>query len=157
MFSDDSFTGAYTYIADLIGHLNQKYGDPRRTDPFDPQPECDSGSTGRPDRCFLGDALSFVNYVVHRNYNFAVARVRLQGTPGPAHAAQGVKVFFRLWGTQTVDTDWNPGTTYLSDDPSGLNPQYPKAPSDNHTIPSSPPRTRRTSPIRTTPNTELTG
>ena len=135
VFSDDSFTGAYTYIAALIGHLNQKYGDPSQTDPFDPSQNVIPGQLDALTGASSVTPYSLVNYVVHRNYNFAVARVRLQGTPGPAHAAQGVKVFFRLWGTQTVDTDWNPGTTYLSDDPSGLNPQYPKAPSDNHTIP----------------------
>ena len=75
------------------------------------------------------------NGTIYNNYNFAVARVRLQGTAGPSGAASGVKVFFRLWQTQTADTDWNPGYTYLSDDPTGLNPQYPKAPSDDHTIP----------------------
>ncbi len=128
------FNGAYNYIQALLQHLNKTYGNPKGKDPFDPnnniipqqQTEFTADSSVTPFSSIGGN-----NY---NNYSFAIARVRLQGTQavGPA---TGVRVFFRLWGTQTADTDWDPGYTYLSDDPTGLNPHYPKVPSDNHTIP----------------------
>lgn len=129
------FNGAYTYIQALLQHLNSTYGDPTGIDPFDPnkniipqqQTEFTADSSVTP--------FSTIGGKNYNNYSFAIARVRLQGSQGSSGAATGVKVFFRLWGTQTADTDWNPGYTYLSDDPTGLNPQYPLAPSDDHTIP----------------------
>jgi hypothetical protein len=129
------FNGAYTYIQALLQHLNSTYGDPNGTDPFDPnnniipqqQTEFTADSSVTPSSSIGGN-----NY---NNYSFGIARVRLKGTQGSSGAATGVKVFFRLWGTQTADTEWDPSYTYLSDDPTGLNPQYPVAPSDNHTIP----------------------
>ncbi len=45
-------------------------------------------------------------------YNFALARVRLQG--GSGSAATNVRVFFRLFVAQSCDTDFQPTTTYLS-------------------------------------------
>ena len=75
-----------------------------------------------------------VNGTAHNNYSFAVARVRLKGIAGTTSAAN-VKVFFRLWGTQTADTGWDPASTYLSQTDGGGNPIWPKAPADDHTIP----------------------
>ncbi len=127
--------GAYTYITNLIAYLNKYYGDPSKVDPFDISNSILPGQL----TAYTGDLSvtpgTLENFAIYNNYNFAIARVRLQGVAGPNGATPGVKVFFRLWQTQTADTDWNPGYTYLSDDPTGLNPQYPKAPSDNHTIP----------------------
>lgn len=48
----------------------------------------------------------------HQNYNFAVARVRLQGPGGTT--APNVRVFFRLWVAASFDTDFDPNTTYPS-------------------------------------------
>ena len=62
-----------------------------------------------------------------------MARVRLRGTKGSM--AEGVKVFFRLWATQTTDTGWNPSDTYLSHTDASGNPLWPLAPAGNHTIP----------------------
>lgn len=127
--------GAYTYITNLIGWLNGAYGDPSKADPFDVNNSILPGQQ----TAYTGDSSvtpgTKSGGITYNNYNFAIARVRLQGSAGQSGAAQGVKVFFRLWQTQTADTDWNPGYTYLSDDPTGLNPQYPVAPPDNHTIP----------------------
>ena len=127
--------GAYDYITRLITYLNGAYGDPSKADPFDINNSILPGQTG----AYTGNSSvtpgTKANGATYNNYNFAIARVRLRGSTGPAGAAAGVKVFFRLWQTQTADTDWSPGYTYLSDDPTGLNPQYPKAPADNHTIP----------------------
>ena len=44
-------------------------------------------------------------------------------------------MFFRLWGTQTADTGWDPTDTYLSQKDGSSNPIWPKAPADDHTIP----------------------
>ncbi|MGA2847593.1 MAG: InlB B-repeat-containing protein [Terracidiphilus sp.] len=129
------FNGAYTYIQNLLVHLNKTYGDPNGKDPFDPtnniipqqSAEFTADSTVTP--------FSTIGGHKYNNYSFAIARVRMTGTQGSAGAATGVRVFFRLWGTQTADTAWDPSYTYLSDDPTGLNPHYPLAPSDDHTLP----------------------
>jgi hypothetical protein len=134
-YGDYDIAGAYSYVTNLIGWLNTAYGDPSKTDPFDINNSILPGQL----TAFTGDSSvtpgTNANGTTYNNYNFAIARVRLRGTAGPLGAASNVKVFFRVWQTQTADTDWNPGYTYLSDDPTGLNPQYPKAPTDNHTIP----------------------
>jgi Listeria-Bacteroides repeat domain (List_Bact_rpt) len=134
-YGDYDIGGAYAYITSLISYLNQNYGDPSKGDPFDIN---NSILPGQQD-AYTGDSSvapgTNVILTTLNNYNFAIARVRLRGTVGPPGAADGVKVFFRLWQTQTADTDWNPGYTYASDDPTGLDPQYPKAPADDHTIP----------------------
>jgi hypothetical protein len=134
-YGDYDIQAAYNYIADLVDYLNKNYGDPSKADPFDINNSLLPGQTS----AYTGDSsvTPGTNFLLttFNNYNFAIARVRLRGSAGPAGAAKGVKVFFRMWQTQTADTDWNPGYTYLSDDPTGLNPQYPKAPADNHTIP----------------------
>ncbi len=129
------FNGAYTYIQALLLQLNQSYGDPTKIDPFLPssniipqqQTEFTADSSVTPFSTIGGN-----NY---NNYSFAIARVRLQGSQGSAGAATGVRVFFRLWSTQTADTGWDPTYTYLSKDDSSGNPLWPIAPSDNHTIP----------------------
>jgi hypothetical protein len=47
-----------------------------------------------------------------KNFNFAIARVRLQG--GSGSSAPRARVFFRLFVAQSCDTDFQPSTTYLS-------------------------------------------
>jgi hypothetical protein len=54
------------------------------------------------------------------NFNFAVARVRMSGPQGVAGEAQNVRVFFRMWSTQTADTDFQPGTYPSHTDAAGL-------------------------------------
>jgi hypothetical protein len=134
-FVADSFQGAYEFIQDLIAHLNDSYGDPAGTDPFDATGGILPGQVS----AYTGDSsvtpVTHIGAAAFNNYNFAVARVRLRGSQGTSGEAQGVKVFFRLWGTQTADTGWNPGYTYLSHDDTGGNPLWPQAPSDSHTIP----------------------
>ena len=135
-FATDSFDGAYSYVQSLLGWLN----DPNQgfttgaNDPFA------SGVIPQQGAALTGDS-SVTPYTVHffptqinRNYNFAIARVRLRGAPGPADAAQNVKVFFRMWSTQTADTDFQPGSTYRSN-VSGGRPQSPLPASDSHTFP----------------------
>jgi len=125
--------GAYQYIQDLIAYLNKTYGDPTKTDPFDPNQHVLPGQSD----AYTGDSsvrpTTSSNEDTFDNYNFAIARVRLRGPIGGK--SENVKVFFRLWQTQTADTYWQPGYTYLSNDATGLNPKWPVAPPDNHTIP----------------------
>ncbi|RDS84269.1 hypothetical protein [Dyella psychrodurans] len=67
------------------------------------------------------------------NYNFAIARVRLSGPTGTS--ANPVKVFFRLFLTQTNDTDYQPATSYLSTlDTSGF-PDQPQSAPDGESVP----------------------
>ena len=125
---------AYSYIQALIKYLNKNFGNPDPRDPFAP------GSNVIPQQQneFTADSsvapFSTIGGNTYNNYSFAVARVRLKGLKGSTSAA-GVKVFFRLWGTQTADTGWDPTSTYLSHTDSSNNPLWPEAPSDDHTIP----------------------
>ncbi|MBV9196095.1 MAG: hypothetical protein JO168_18320 [Solirubrobacterales bacterium] len=133
-FGDDSVSGAYTYLGALLQFLNSHYGDPTGPDPFDPTGSILPGQG----TAYTGD--SSVTPITrshgkHANYNFAIARVRLRGSQGPAGEAQGVKVFFRLWSTQSCDTYWDPSYSYLSQTDATGNPEWPLAPGDAHTIP----------------------
>ena len=86
-----------------------------------------------------GDSSVTPNTGPNKNYNFAIARVRLKGSSGPSAAAQNVKVFFRLFTTQTFDTDFinsasatsaDPQVTYPSD--GSLNdPTFPRPGTDS--------------------------
>ena len=133
-FSGDSIGAAYTYAQDLIKFLNQTYGDPNGADPFDVNGSILPGQAD----AYTGDSSvtpkTQFGFSAFNNYNFAVGRVRLRGKKGTTEA-KGVKVFFRMWGTQTADTDWDPNYTYLSHNDSGGNPLWPLAPADSHTIP----------------------
>ena len=89
-----------------------------------------------------GDSLVNPKTGANNNYNFAIARVRLKGSSGPSAAANNVKVFFRLFTTQTFDTDFiNSPSAVTSADP---NVTYPPA----GTIP----RARCASPIPPSPD-----
>ena len=138
-FGGDTTADAYSYVQALVGYLNANFADgsPGSPDPFDPHQNVIPAQAN----ALTGDSsvtpFTLHNGVRHTNYNVAIARVRLRGTQGgpSATTATGVKVFFRLWETQTADTDWNPSWTYLSHNGPSGNPQWPLAPSDNHTIP----------------------
>jgi hypothetical protein len=127
--------GAYTYIQALLLHLNKNYGNPQGKDPFDPSEHVIPSQSG----AYNGDSSVTPHTQVggqsYNNYSFAIARVRLRGSVGSSGAATGVRVFFRLWQTQTADTDWQPSTTYLSHTDASGNPLWPLAPMDDHTIP----------------------
>ena len=134
-FSTDSIAGAYSYIQSLLTYLNANFKDPTGADPFATILPGQSGA-------LTGDS-SVTPIVVNAtfpitigtNYNFAVARVRLRGSVGPSGAANNVKVFFRLWTTQSADTDYQTASTYLSNvDAVGL-PDSPLPAPDSHTIP----------------------
>jgi hypothetical protein len=131
-FNTDSIAGAYSYIQSVLGWLN----DPNNhftdgtNDPFA------SGVIPQQGAALTGDSsvtpFTFIFPKVYANYNFAIARVRLRGKP--AGAAQNVKAFFRTWSTQTADTDFLPGSTYLSNTVGGR-PESPLPAPDSHTFP----------------------
>jgi hypothetical protein len=136
-FGSDNANGAFTYIQALLGHLNANFSDPGGTDPFNSLlPSQGAALTGDSSVTpFTVDFSQFWNPRIFANYNFAVARVRLRGTQGPAGAAQDVRVFFRLWSTQTADTDFQIASTYPSVlDGNGL-PGSPQVGADHHTLP----------------------
>jgi hypothetical protein len=94
--------GAYTYIKTLLGHLNSTYDSPSEPDAFGLFPDQSSAASG--------DS-SVVPYSAegYACYNFAVARVRLSGTPGGSSEAN-VRVLFRLFAAETSDTDFQAST-----------------------------------------------
>jgi hypothetical protein len=126
--------GAYTYIQALLKYLNSNFGKQGSTDPFAPGSNVIPQQSGQLDADSSVTPFSTINDATYNNYSFAVARVRLKGIAGTTTAAN-VKVFFRLWGTSTADTQWDPTTTYLSQTDGGGNPIWPKPPADDHTIP----------------------
>jgi hypothetical protein len=130
-FTNDSFTGAYDYIQALLTFLNSTYGNPSGVDPF----ASGSGILPNQGSAYTADSSVTPTTSGHNNYNFAVARVRLTGSSGQPGQTDNVRVFFRVWGTQTADTDYQTSTTYRSHlDAAGL-PDYPLLGSAAHTIP----------------------
>lgn len=132
-FATDTLDGARTYLASLLTYLNGSFGDPSLTDPFDAasnvipqQTDALSGdSSVIPNLNFLG---------IHENiYNFAVARVRLNGAIGST--SKPVKVFFRMWQTQSPDTDYQPNSTYKSQPDAVGQPGSPLPDPDSSTFP----------------------
>jgi hypothetical protein len=71
----------------------------------------------------------------YHTYNFAVARVRLNGAS--LAAAENVRVFFRVFTTLTNDTDYHPTTTYPSNPVSATdnNPGSPQLGVGGATLP----------------------
>jgi hypothetical protein len=133
-FSDHSFNGAYSYVQNLLTFLNDpaNHFTDGTADPFK------NGAIPAQGGALSGDSsvtpFTFSGFTLHQNYNFAIARVRLRGTAGVSGEAPNVKVFFRMWATQTVDTDFQPSDTYLSHTVGGK-PEWPLAAPGNHTIP----------------------
>jgi len=137
-FGTDSTAGAFAYIQQLLGFLNgAQFNDPNGQDPFTTVLPGQGGAL-QGDSSVTPLTVDFSNIFdpkIYSNYNFAVARVRLFGTSGAAGAAPNVRVFFRLWATQTPDTDYQTGSTYPSTlDAAGL-PASPLVGSDHVTIP----------------------
>jgi hypothetical protein len=136
-FPSDSFAGAYSYIQNLLQFLNNSanHFTDGTIDPFT------SGVIPSQAGALIGDSSvsrftisGFFPLEFYSNYNFAIARVRLRGSAGPAGQAQNVKVFFRLWSTQTPDTGFDPNSAYLSHRDGGK-PHWPQPAPDSHTIP----------------------
>ncbi len=139
-FTDDSPLGAFSYIQQLLTWLNDpsNHFTDGTKDPFAsgiiPQPadalQGDSSVTP-----FTYDFSDFFNPKRDNNYNFAVVRVRLRGTAGPAGAAKNVRLFFRLWSTETADTDYQTGSTYPCTWDTAGQPDSPLVGTDHNTLP----------------------
>ncbi len=137
-FATDSVAGAYSYIQALLTHLNgtSSFTNPSGTDPFSLLPG--QQGEGQTDSSVAPFAFNFANSLfptLANNYNFAIARVRLRGTAGPSGAADQVRVFFRVFGTQSNDTDFDPTGTYLSQADTAGKPGTPLPGAGNTTIP----------------------
>jgi hypothetical protein len=127
--------GAYQYMQQLLKYMNTEYSDPTKVDPF-------SNSTNSilPNQFYIYSQDSSVapytygfGTVRYQNFNFAIARVRLQSTP--AVPATDVRVFFRAWTTNSADTQFDPTTTYPSVLNASSQPIFPLPASDLHTVP----------------------
>lgn len=114
----NSVSDAYSYITTLIIWLNQNYGylkpggfsppDTNVSDPLDTLLPNQNGA-------LEGDSLVTPGSLLNPNYNFAIARVRLRGNAG---TTSNVKVFFRVFTTQTFDTDFiNSASAVTNADP----------------------------------------
>ena len=132
-FGGDNTAGAFSYIGNLIEYLNANFADPSGTDPFATLLPGQSGAlSGDSSITPVSVDFNFPHFAIYNNYNFAVARVRLRGLANDV--ANNVKLFFRLWSSQTADTDFQPTTTYPSTKIGG-HPSAPLLGADNRTIP----------------------
>ena len=132
-FTDHSFTGAFSWIQALLGYLNStpSFTNPAGDDAFALLPG--QGDEGQTDSSVAPFALQFPNFA--QNFNFAIARVRLRGSSGPTGAASNVRVFFRVFASQSPDTDFDPNGTYASTpDPAG-HPGTPQPGAGQTTVP----------------------
>ncbi len=130
---------AYSYIRALITHFNNTYSDPGGADPFDlNHPVLPGQGNALTGDSTVTPATANPSDTAHpyMNYNFALARVRLQGASGMAGEAPDVRVFFRMFTTQTFDTDYiNTAGAVSSNDPNITYPSLPKASPDAPTSP----------------------
>jgi len=125
----------FQYIQNLLNYLNTNYSNPAGTDPFSLLPGQATALTGDSSVTPLTlDISNIFSPRLYTNYSFAIARVRMRGTAGAAGAAQNVKVFFRLWSTETADTDFNSANYPSTPDANGL-PGAPLVGAGNHTMP----------------------
>jgi hypothetical protein len=116
----DFDTGAaYGYIQALLAHLNSTYSDPAGADPFsgilpNQSSALSADSSVAPTTPNPGGGTPLANY------SFAVARVRLDGAVGES-SVKNVRVFFRMFASETGDTDYQPSLSYPStNDAAGL-------------------------------------
>jgi hypothetical protein len=100
--------GRLQKIQGFLYHLNNT---PEYTNPYPPGSD---PLNGLPDQTGYetGDTSVTPLNGPNPNYNFAIARVRLQGAARTT--SPNTRVFFRLWVAVSTDTDLQPGTTYLS-------------------------------------------
>jgi hypothetical protein len=135
-FPSDSFAGAYSYIQNVLAFLNNaaNHFTDGTNDPFTSGVIPNQGGALTGDSSVSRFTINPFPLQVFNNYNFAIARVRLRGTAGPAGQAKNVKAFFRMWSTQTADTGFDPNSTYLSHLDGGR-PHWPQPAPDSHTMP----------------------
>lgn len=114
---------AYNYIQALLAVLNANNADATGADVFTSFPDQTSAFTA--DSSISPSSVNSADPTGTRfsNYSFAVARVRLDGTPA-SPTIKNVRVFFRMFASQSADTDFAPDWTY----PSTTNAGLPTAP-----------------------------
>jgi hypothetical protein len=120
----------FTYIQNLLGYLNDPshgYTTQGGSDPFQTLSEQNDLTEDSSVSPFVLAGLT-----LSPAYNFAIARVRLRGT---GSTASDVKVFFRMFATQSNDTDYDPQTTYLSTYDASHLPDKPLNGTDGTTFP----------------------
>ncbi|GFG19229.1 hypothetical protein IFM5058_09847 [Aspergillus udagawae] len=133
---NNSIPGAFEYITALLKYLSTNFGDSPGTDPFEPS------SNVLPDQTYalqgnssVVPSTAFVNQPGGSTvYNFAVARVRLDGSFGTTTNGP-VGVFFRMWSTATPDTAYNDARNYNSHKSSVSLPDWPLPAPDVNTFP----------------------
>lgn len=132
-FTDHSFAGAYSYIQGLLGYLNSttSFTNPAGADAFSLLPG--QGDEGQTDSSVAPFAFQFPAFA--QNFNFAIARVRMRGSSGASGAASNVRVFFRVFASQSPDTDFDPNGTYASDPDAAGHPGTPKPGAGQTTVP----------------------
>jgi len=134
----------YDYVQALLAYVNgaDAYRVPvpvGSPDPLNGLPEQTGYETG-------DSSVTPLDSHGNKNYNFAIARVRLRtDQQGSAGEAANARVFFRLWIAPSFDTDFEPYTTYLS------NPGYPALPTNPLPSSASLPPDPSGQPIRTNP------
>ncbi len=136
-FTNDSVSGAFSYIQQLLTWLNANYSDPSGADPFSTILPGQGGALQGDSSVtpVTVDMSNILNIKTYNNYNFALARVRLRAAAGPASAAPDVRVFFRLWSTETADTDYQTGSTYPSTLDAASLPGSPLVGTGHQTLP----------------------
>jgi hypothetical protein len=102
-FTSDAYGSIQNFIRFLNGSTT--YTQPGASDPLDNLPGQTSFETA-------DSSVTPTDGAGHTVYNFAIARVRLRGTP--LDQAANCRVFFRLFVAQSCDTDFQPSTTYKS-------------------------------------------
>ena len=110
---------AYNYLQALVVALNLNNSDATGADVFTSFPDQTSALTG--DSSVTPNSVDPAHPTGTRfsNYNFAIARVRLDG-PANSSSIKNVRVFFRMFATETSDTDYLTNWTYPSNTAGGL-------------------------------------
>jgi hypothetical protein len=104
---------AYQYIQTLIALLNKNNSVAGGPDPFPLLPNQTNALTADSSVSPYSIDPANPNGARFANYNFALARVRLTGQANSS-TVKPVRVFFRLFITQTPNTDYDPLGAYLS-------------------------------------------
>ena len=119
-------SAGFQYIQQLLTWLNQNFSNPNGPDPFSPSgifPDQTNALTGDSSVSPFSFQPQSDGNGVFANYNYAIARVRLNGAPGSTTNGN-VRVFFRLFLTQSNDTDYDSVETY----PSNFDGEFPRSP-----------------------------
>lgn len=103
--STDSSAG-YQYCQQLLTWMSNNFSDPEGIDPLDLLPNQSNEATAA--SSVTPTSFDSSTGGLFANYSFAIARVRISQSTG----SEAVKVFFRLFTSQTADTDYSPGVAY---------------------------------------------